>query len=76
MPWDTCVYAGKRLVFLSHCSLDFVLNIFIYLHAYLKKGHACGGQRTTCGIRFSPSTVWAPGKEFRFPGLAESIIGG
>lgn len=37
-------------MFLSHCPLDFVLNIFIYLHANLKKGHACGGQRTTCGF--------------------------
>lgn len=66
-------------MFLSYCPpyvLDFVLNIFIYLRAYLRKGHVCGGQRTTCGVRFSPSTVWAPGKESRFSGLAESIVAG
>ena len=25
----------------------------------------CGGQRTTCGSQFSPSTMWVPGIEFR-----------
>lgn len=27
--------------------------------------HQCGDQRTTCGIPFSPSTVWVSGIKFR-----------
>ena len=45
----------------SHC---LITRKWVTLGALVPQ-HTCGGQRTTCGSQFSPSTMWVLGIELR-----------
>lgn len=51
------------------------LNILLQFRTLLLgEGHACGGQRTACGSRSSPPTMWDPGIEVKLSGLMVSAF--
>ena len=53
---------------LSPSGLGFLFKVH-YFHV-----HMYGDQRTPCGSQSSPSTMWAPGIELRFSGLATHAL--
>ena len=60
--------------------IAFFLYVFNYLYVCLRDIHVhmyhcvCGGQRTACGSRVSPSIIWVLGIELRSPDLAASTF--
>lgn len=59
--------ASVQLHLLLHLRNDYTLLVcvvwlcvYVYTHVYISQ-HMCGGQKTICGSKFSPSSVWVPG---------------
>lgn len=67
---------GFNIEWLAFSPLPPPIFAFYYLggaHKCLTQNE-CGGQRTTCGIWFSPSTLWAPGMELWLSVLTASTL--
>ena len=75
VPWFMCgeertisgaaslstLFETMSFLFVLHLVHGFV-HVCVCVHT---TQYTCGGQRTTCGSRFSPSTMWVPGIEPR-----------
>lgn len=70
---NICMYILPCFVFSLTLFYIVYVCICVCMYMYLSQ-HMCRGQKTTCKIQFSPSTVWILDIELRSSSLGASAL--